>query len=547
MEFWRNYKRPIVLAFLQWLITVTLQTDRLFFTYNDETVYLFLTKGLYFVFLNVSWCFAFKVYREVKSNNASWKRGCYIFFLYLFVSSCFLLVLWPGTWAFDDLWGLVVNCTYESLNPWQHILTGAYQNVLLQILPFPGGIIFLQSIIISLCVAFIIVTLEQVFRLSIICSNRLVDTIIKLLPFLLPPVLMFQFSGYRMGLYVYLEAVMLVSIVSMFKKRNRFSWRSVWFLSLLSIIVSAWRTESFVYIPLVCISLAMVNKNVVAVRKKVVCIFVILIGFVGITKIQNWGVRVYCGNSSYEVMSLMRPCAELVRRADPTKDARELAAIDKVADVNLIMNNPESNGEMLYWNTDCIRIRNSNPDDDYTTEDYRNFLRAIVSLSLKYPSTIFNERLSVLIDASGINGNSVIAVSKNSDFAANLFDSDNNQEVVKIINDKHWYANRPPFKETRKRLINTIGITGKEGSFIAAIKRIIWNVIIPALILIYAWIKSCIKKEWYSFGILTAVLSKFAFVILTEPSTWFMYFLSFYLLGYIILLFGTLRHVRKHF
>ena len=82
-------------------------------------------------------------------------------------------------------------------------------------------------------------------------------------------------------------------------------------------------------------------------------------------------------------------------------------------------------------------------------------------------------------------------------------------------------------------------------SFIAALRRIIWNAIIPELVLIYAWMKVCFKKEWYYFGILTAILSKLGIVVLTQPSNWFMYVLSFYLLGYVLAIFWGLSICKK--
>lgn len=92
--------------------------------------------------------------------------------------------------------------------------------MLLQILPFPGGIIFLQNTIISLCVAFSVVKIEKVFGIPAI-SNPVLDIVIKLLPFLLPPILMYQFSGYRMGIYVYLELVMLVILIGLNKTKSK--------------------------------------------------------------------------------------------------------------------------------------------------------------------------------------------------------------------------------------------------------------------------------------------------------------------------------------
>lgn len=247
-------KYPLVIAVVQWFITTILQVDRAFFTYDQETLYFVLTKILYLVFLILIWCFIFEVHEKVKQNDKDWKRGVSIFLPYFTILMIMLLILWPGTWAYDDLLTLTDISSYGMWCPWQNILTGAYQDVLLQILPFPGGIIFLQNTIISLCVAFSVVKIEKVFGIPAI-SNPVLDIVIKLLPFLLPPILMYQFSGYRMGIYVYLELVMLVILIGLNKTKSKWGWKKVLLFSVICSIISTWRTESFIYVPATCVLL----------------------------------------------------------------------------------------------------------------------------------------------------------------------------------------------------------------------------------------------------------------------------------------------------
>ena len=161
MNYLKRNKAPIIIAFTQWAITTILQVDRVFFENYEESVYFYLSKAFYFLFLIVAWLFLFHAVRKVKSNDVLWKRGLFIFLVYFFIVMCFLVILWPGTWSWDDLYTLSVIMGYKQWHAWQHTLTGAYQDVLLQILPFPGGLIFLQNVIISLCVSFSVVRLEK--------------------------------------------------------------------------------------------------------------------------------------------------------------------------------------------------------------------------------------------------------------------------------------------------------------------------------------------------------------------------------------------------
>ena len=356
-----------------------------------------------------------------------WKRGFFVFKVYFSSMMLLLLILWPDTWSWDYLWTLYHISSYNSWDAWQHILTGLFQSVLLQILPFPGGIILLQNAIIAVCVAFTVTKLEISFHIGRL-KNSVVDMIVKILPFLMPPVLMYQFSGYRMGVYVYLELVMLIMLICSAKDEKAWSLPYLLTFTVLCTIVSTWRTESFVYVPCTFLLILFISKNIISNKRKLLCIAILVIGFVGINKYQN----LQLGNSNYEIISLMRPCTELVRIADPEEDASELTVIDKVTNLEVIQNNPTLNGEALYWNTDCVRNRNDNPDDDYTDEDYHNYLKAFIKLSLKYPKVVIAERWNLFIEGSGITGET----SNNVAWTSSIFDENNGLSAAQATLEK---------------------------------------------------------------------------------------------------------------
>ena len=302
--------------------------------------------------------------------------------------------------------------------------------------------------------------------------------------------------------------------------------------SVLCVIVSTWRTESLFYIPCVCLLIIYIKKTTISNRRKVLCVFILMIGFWSMNKLQKFEL----GNSNYEIMSLIRPCTELVRAADYTEDATELAMIDRVTDLDIIRNNPDFNGENLYWSTECVRNRNDNPYDDYTDVDFRNYIRAFITLSLKYPKVVVVERWNLFLVGSGITGECATNVPN----AADLFEDNNVNDAAKATFSKGWRANTPVFKQLRRTLINILGERRNDGRTIGVLFRIIWNAIIPELILIYAWIRMLIKRKWFWAGICTTVLIRLPIVVLTQPAGWIMYVLSFYFLGYVFLTYDIL-------
>ena len=78
----------------------------------------------------------------------------------------------------------------------------------------------------------------------------------------------------------------------------------------------------------------------------------------------------------------------------------------------------------------------------------------------------------------------------------------------------------------------------RKGSHIYKLRLVVWNAALPLMVLVYVWYKTIRKKEWFIFIIITSVVIKIPIVFLTQPSCWFMYFLSFYFLGYVMLIYG---------
>ena len=523
----KRYRWPLIIALLQWILTTILHIDKYFFSYEGVTVFLIGVKIIYLVFLSVSWCFIANVINKLKENDQRYKRGVIIFLFYLAIMMALMLFLWPGTWYWDDLGGLISISGYNSLYTWHHILSGLYQDVLLQILPFPGGIILLQNIIISICVAAIVTGLEEVFEIGRI-SLFLLDIFVKIIPFLLPPVLMYQFSGYRMGLYIYLELLIIVKLLEYYNSQMKLSWENILLICFLVVVVSTWRTESFLYIPIVCI-LILKKKNQLSIVKKGIVVFLILLGFCTVNKCQN----ILLGNENYKMISLLGPGAELVRAADPTEDATELESMDKVTDLSIIYDNPTLGGEALYWGVCCVR-------EGYTEDDYNNYLKALIKLSLKYPKAVINERLSIFKISSGVTGYTV-----NNIDTAIIFDENGINAKQSCVMSMGLIGYKPIFHDARRAFIYLLGGKNPKGEPIKWSQLLIWNASIPILALVFAWIRSIVKRKWFYWSLISLILTKLIIVILTEPAGWFMYLLSFYLIGYVYLVYAVLYRYKR--
>lgn len=513
-----DYQRPIICAVIQWFLMTLFQWDRWYFNYTVENRYLIIAKILFLFTLLAIWIGIAYVSREYKKHNAIVMRGVFIFSMYFTILAILLLVLWPGTWYWDDIIVLFSIQQYHTL-PWQHVLTSVYQMVLLQILPFPGGLILLQNLLIAVIVAYSIVQLEQHVLYGCIFSNKYIDTLVKIVPFLLPPVLMFQFSGFRIGIYVYLEFLMLVILITTYKERIRWSYKKALFVCVLSALVCTWRSEALLYLPALFIAFLIFYRRFMGKKMAVFCLAASLIGFGGI---QYWQ-KVSLGTSNYEIVSTARQVAVLVRHSDQSKDRHELQAIGKVVNLKNIMDNPKLDGEALFWRQKLVK-------KNYSKKEYHDYLASIVKLTLKYPSVVFYERMHLFYHGA-------ITPMGDNMATARLYDDKSHSKIGEKFKNTNWVANKPILQNKRKKLINAASNVNQHIRY--------YSCVIPLFTLFLALFYFIKKRFWLFVVMAGAVWAKICLVILTAPTGYFFYYLSFYFLGYILLVYSILYFIKQ--
>ena len=505
-------KIPIFIAFIHWTITILLRVDRLFFRYTKINSIQILIKVLFLFTLVFAWLFLFHVVHRLKSGDNTLKRGIIYFIVYFVFTMVIMTIIWPGTWFWDDLITLMTISSYQ-LDVWHHVLTGVYQAILLQVLPFPAGMLILQNVIISIIVAYVIVKLESIFALKKNLNPFMI--LIKMLPFMLPPVLAYQFSGFRLGIYSYVELLFLVMLVAAIIERRRWSLKFLFMICFLCALTAAWRTESFLYVPITCIVVWCLPLALITNKKKVLFIIIVASSFLVLFLWQ----KIELGNEDYFIVSLVNPCVELVRSSDLKEDNELLEKIDKVVNIEVIHHNPRMTGEKMYWNKSLVRT-------NYTKKEYSGFLKAMVGLILKHPQVFWADRWNTFLRS--------VELSESTN--TNLYDAYDDffkNEMMEQAKKQKWFAFYPLFVNERRSLIylwrgkNTIGV------IMPHYMRLIWNAMIPMLLFIYAWLKLLQKKKYLLSFLGGAFLIKIPIIFLMEPEGYLLYFLSFYLVGYV--------------
>ncbi len=490
---------PAIIAFSFSWITNILDMDKLFFD-NDITVdHKIFIKILFLILSTIAWYFIFYVGREYKKGNPLFKRGVHLFAGYFGLMMILMLILWPGTWLWDDIVTLTHDFQYHY-QPWQHILTSIEHLLFLQILPFPAGIIIIQNLCVSALAAFIIVKLETSYNLY----KELLDLFLKFAPFLLIPQLRYQFSGYRLGISTYFEIAALVMLLCAIQCKEK--WDNIYFLffTVISAMAINWRSENIFYLPIFLV-LIIILKSLGSNKKRTAFAFLLCLFTFGINTFQN----ISLANDNYEIMSTVSPLVEIIRVADKEKYQHQLNIIDKVIKIDVVYKYSNIRGEQLFWKKNLVR--------KYKPKEYKNYLYQYMFLITKYPNTFIKERYKVYKYSMRGGG-----------FWITLY-----SESKKLFLSDRWILNKQIFPYLRYKLIKYMQV------------KPIYNHAVPEIFLVIFSIFLLLTKHYKELLLTISVLIKIPIIFATEPIGWLMYWLPLYVIGYLVFYYSILYLISR--
>lgn len=546
------WRKALGFAIVHFLVMTILPFDMALFTAPepiDKPFYWFV-KLSYFMSLYLGYILLLETLRRVRLGDIAVRTRVFVFGTYLMFIIPLILIVWPGTWSWDDLWMIEVVARYDTY-AWQHWLSTWVLNLFAQHIPCVGGIILVQNLVIGLLVADVVVVLDQCAMgwNSSLCelyaaaheikhwwprmAKLLPHVLWRITPFLLPPVLCFQLSGFRMGLYSYLIVSWGVHIIAFVRGRPCGLMRMVMF-TVVTILVATWRSEGILLVPVCLLILLMRCKC--SVRRRLACVVFIILGCVMVMAYQKSQER----NNDYFLLSLMGPLVEAVRVADWPEDATDLAILDKTIDVKYVCGRKES-GTELFWTGKLMRSNREKGGD-------KAFLAAGLRIMMRHPRVVLKERLRVFLQSSNILGDQKRLITN--------VDTVNMMDVDKGLTSHRWYLQklrtilkRPLSVDLRKAVLRFLYFF--KGSTVKCSPEdyhwgvsIVWNVATPFFVLSVFQVWLCLTGKYLMALGLLCFNAKIGATILFEPCAFFMYWIDSYLVGWMIAIYflsGLLR------
>ena len=509
--------RAFIYAFLIWLNLNITGIQKKYFSVKTVTFTIVILKILHLIFIYFLCAKIHSLFKQKKEPKT--KNEIIISVIYFMILISILLLIWPGAWSWDDIVILRNAASYE-LTPWQHFFTGLLHVLCLQTIPIPSGVMIMQSLIAALIVGYCISNLSIIYgknkkqiRILQICLTMIT---------LLPPVIIYILAGFRMGMYSYIELLLITEMIKIYKEQKKVTIREIIKISFLAILISAWRTEGIYYPIFILILYFVLGKKIISKKMAILSILIVMIFNIAVGKINNTMI----GNNNYSITATTEAVIALVRNSTE-EDNEELEIIDKVMDVQFLKDNPEITAENAYWKEDIVR--------KYSDKEYSDYLKSYIKLALRHPGTVIQTMWDMFVKSGSGFGKDLEQTTRN------MF-----PETINIykFGESAWSRwnsvtsrvekyKKPLNLELREAVLRFLCGSNSENK-LTIIHNLFWNFFIPFILILFSLIYKLIKKDWFMVFLILAVIARIPIIFLTAPAPYFMYYLSAYLCSYMI-------------
>jgi hypothetical protein len=482
--------------------------------------------------------FANIVYRLIRraKNNSNYKRLFIFGVIYFAVLIILLILVWPGAYGNDDTSQLAAAQHFD-LYPWQHIITSMFDNIAIACFPIASGIVILQALIAPIIVGYI-----ATFLPTVIVRNKkhlLASQIATFFIFLLPPVLFYLMTGYRVAIYQLLEPLLFVLLFVHYREKRKFTRPETVLLVFIAILVAAWRSESIYYIvgfP----ALLLVTRKPLFKVKQIVCYSIILAVSTAFISLLNAAA---IGDDSYSIGALVVPATAIAHEATVTGNKEDAEFYNYIYDL------------------ECSKRENHLQDPDnsfflckyhhHTKKDSELFKAALIKLIPKYLPSIAKYYKDILCD--------VVLTLKctDLDYSGNTGDHSNiqlrwameyqptdepNYQVERRISIPLHHALS---STVRNGTINMLTGHRKNGTKKTIYYTFFYNLVFPTIALIIAIIIAIKRRNYFILICALLLFARFILVTLFSMISFTMYYMPYYISSYILLIMSFAKIDRK--
>ena len=476
-------------------------------------------EGIFFIALLISYNYIIKFIKGIKNKEQYYCLWLKKFIIFCIINIILLILIWPGHWVWDEI--TVLNAaTKTQLNIWQSYLTVIYYSMCLMLIPYACGITIIQSIFISIVMAYISTNLYMIYKKKSI-------SILLYLVMLIPSIALNNLRPLRLQIYTYILLLAFATII--FDKINgrKLTLRKSLILLILTTLLILWRSEGIIFclfIPI--LMLIAYNKKGMNYTKTILIVImnviILLMYNHVINSMEDWVTK---SKAKYGLTIYINPLSQIVQEDLHGKNISEnLENINKVLDLEVLKKYPAYTEIPAFWNSsDLVR-------EDFQ-EHLSEFKKSYIKIVLDNPMSFLKARTKTLLATCYYNGHigtprtSLIQHYSNPNFNDTFTDDFLN-------NYKFTSAISPKTKVNVEKFLSGKS-TSEPGKYNKFILYVFWNIVPIIIICAFNIILSIIKKRYEYSCIFLALLGNVAIIFLTAPASYFMYYLPVFVSGII--------------
>ena len=436
---------------------------------------------------------------------------------YLFVAGVVLVALWPGYWIWDE-WGVLEGVEAGGLPLWQGVITAGYYTVAMYLFPSPVILPVLQVIVAALVVGWIVARTAEMLR-----RPRLAYLLV--VSFLTFPVLLNNAYPLRLTTYSYIELIVLFRLAFIVLRPALVTNRYREFIGLSAgiTLLALWRSEGMYYfllIPVLFLVLRIYQaRGREALRAIVSTVAVVtLVGCSFQTNKEN-------SDPSYQLTAIVNPLSLMLQEPLQGDVQGKLAAIDRVIDVKVVAASPTPYDVAAIW-AGAVR------------KDFEPYLpgamRAFAGLVRDNPGPFMRARAKTYLAS-----NSMDFIVPQVLWATTYTDHDESRPRREQAEQRDLFMH-PVSERLRAKAVRTLLMLNADNKP-TLLGRLTWNTIPVTALLAVLLMVAAMRRRWLYVGIASLILVRVPLLFLTQPASFFMYFLPVYLSGCAFMFFAAIR------
>lgn len=475
---------------------------------ENPRLYIYGIIGLAIGFCFLFYFLFFTTLQKLLSRDQTFFSYFKYFLGYFAFMGIFWILTWPGIFKGDEFY-VLQGAKNFTLSGGQSGLTSIFYIVSLLFFPSMAAITFVQLLIICSIYAVIMHDMTEVIR-----GKR---RILLYFPFVLLPVIDGNLFTLRATLVSWIFLFIICKLYYLIKT-DRMSLKQAIFLSVLTGLLIAWRSEYIYMLILLPFTLWFLKKMNIK-HALVLCV----VCFISYNIFQIPNKIALNGSNKYPISLVLNPVANLFTEVETLKGPcvyDDVMEINKLVDAALLRQSASVRNISQYWNIPDVL-----PEDQLSS-----FMKASLRLIIYNPDKFLKYRWQTFAYTNGLYPDRV-------NHPCGTVDSIN-KLVYYDMDYKEMFAfmNPPLGQSLREKTISLLACRtyGQDAIKTNILLPVFYNCIPVIVCMLALFVIACCKKDKLTAMLTLMVSAQVVLIFLTAPAMFFMYYFCFYLSGYFL-------------